>query len=120
MEDTHPEVNDISQFPLDINQIIDVINNLKEGVYGVDLKGNCIFYNHTSKELLGYSHVDQLIGQNMHTLIHHSHEDDTCKETDQQESTYELVYRIIKGSRYPFYVKDYVSVTRELVGKLLV
>lgn len=45
-----------------------------EGIYGVDLDGNCVFINRAGAELLGYRPED-VLGCNMHTLMHHSHPD---------------------------------------------
>lgn len=42
------------------------------GIYGVDLRGRCIFINRAGAEILGYS-PDEVLGRNMHYLIHHTH-----------------------------------------------
>lgn len=44
------------------------------GIYGIDLRGRCIFINSAGAALLGYT-PDEAIGRNMHYLIHHSHAD---------------------------------------------
>ncbi|MFC7297628.1 PAS domain S-box protein [Herminiimonas aquatilis] len=44
-----------------------------DGVYGIDLSGQCTFINPAGAAMLGYS-VDQVVGKNMHRLMHHSHE----------------------------------------------
>lgn len=41
------------------------------GIYGIDLNGRCIFINQAGASLLGYS-PDEMLGRNMHYLIHHS------------------------------------------------
>lgn len=46
-----------------------------EGIYGVDLKGDCTFCNPKCIEILGYSDETELIGKNMHSLIHHTKRD---------------------------------------------
>lgn len=43
-----------------------------EGIYGIDLRGRCIFINGAGAAMLGYS-ADEVVGRNMHYLIHHSH-----------------------------------------------
>ncbi len=45
-----------------------------EGIYGLDLQGLATFANPACCRMLGYS-VDELIGQPMHSLIHHSYPD---------------------------------------------
>jgi PAS domain S-box-containing protein len=48
-----------------------LLNSTGEAIYGVDLQGNCTFCNPACLRLLGYAECD-LLGQNMHNLIHHT------------------------------------------------
>ena len=48
-----------------------------EGIYGVDMHGNCTFCNPSCLRMLGYEREDQLMGANMHELIHHTRADGT-------------------------------------------
>jgi PAS domain S-box-containing protein len=41
------------------------------GIYRIDAEGRCTFVNRTALELLGYAE-EELLGRNMHDLIHHS------------------------------------------------
>ena len=50
-----------------------LMESTSDGVYGIDLAGQCTFINPAGAAMLGYS-VDQVLGQNMHRLMHHSHE----------------------------------------------
>jgi len=52
-----------------------IFDSAAEGIYGLDNNGNCTFCNRASLILLGFSHEDELIGKNMHNLIHYSHND---------------------------------------------
>ena len=45
-----------------------------EGLYGIDLRGCCTFINRTGAEMVGYQ-PDELLGRNMHEVLHHSRED---------------------------------------------
>ncbi len=45
-----------------------------QGIYGIDMNGACTFMNKAALENLGYR-LDECIGRNMHSLIHHSHPD---------------------------------------------
>lgn len=45
-----------------------------EGIYGVDTEGRCHFVNPAAARMLGY-HPEELLGANMHDLLHHSHAD---------------------------------------------
>src|SRR5580692_4281879 len=48
-----------------------------EAIYGVDLDYRCTFCNPSCLRLLGYRHVDEVLGKNMHDLIHHTRADGT-------------------------------------------
>lgn len=54
-----------------------LLNSTVEGIYGVDLHGLCTFANPACVDILGYDDVSQLLGKNMHTLIHHTRKDGT-------------------------------------------
>lgn len=58
-------------------QIRLLLNCAGEGIYGVDLNGICTFCNPSCVRLLGYQSKAELIGKNMHTLIHHTRRDGT-------------------------------------------
>ena len=66
-------------------QVSLLLNSTAEAIYGVDLQGNCTFANPACIKMLGYSGMEQLLGKNMHDLIHHSYPDgrqmpvDVCK-----------------------------------------
>ena len=49
-----------------------LLNSTGEGIYGIDLEGNCTFANPACANLLGYDSVEDLLGQQMHKLIHHT------------------------------------------------
>jgi len=53
-------------------QIRLLLNSTAEGIYGVDINGDCTFINKSVLKILGYSHESELIGKNMHELIHHT------------------------------------------------
>ena len=48
-----------------------------EGIYGVDLKGRCTFINPAALKMLGITNEAQVLGKNMHALIHHTRPDGT-------------------------------------------
>jgi PAS domain S-box-containing protein len=56
-------------------QVLLLLNSTAEGIYGIDLQGNCTFSNPSCLKLLGYSEMEQLLGRNMHELIHYSYPD---------------------------------------------
>jgi PAS domain S-box-containing protein len=54
-----------------------VLDSAAEAIYGVDTKGNCTFCNAATLRLLGYRNADELLGKNMHALVHHTRPDRT-------------------------------------------
>ncbi len=59
------------------NKIRLLLDSTAEAIYGLDMDGNCSFANKACIQILGYKTTDELIGQNMHDLIHHSYPDAT-------------------------------------------
>ncbi len=49
-----------------------LLNSTGEGIYGVDLDGNCTFANPACITLLGFESDQDLLGRNMHELVHHT------------------------------------------------
>ena len=52
-----------------------LLNSVPEAVYGIDLRGDCTFCNPSCLRLLGYLDSSELLGKNMHELIHHTRGD---------------------------------------------
>jgi len=52
-----------------------ILDTTGEGIYGTDLDGNCTFCNRATVELLGYQRPEDLLGRNLHDLMHHSYAD---------------------------------------------
>jgi two-component system, OmpR family, sensor histidine kinase VicK len=53
-----------------------ILDSVGDGIFGMDLEGRLTFVNRSGAEMLGYS-PQELLGQNMHALIHHSRADGT-------------------------------------------
>lgn len=51
-----------------------LLESTGEGMFGIDLAGRCIFINRAGAAMLGYRPAEML-GLNMHELVHHTHED---------------------------------------------
>ena len=47
-----------------------ILKSAGEAIYGTDTSGDCTFCNPACVELLGFDSSDELIGQNIHSLIH--------------------------------------------------
>ena len=54
-----------------------LLDSAAEAIYGIDVHGNCTFCNPSCLRMLGYQHADELIGENMHQMVHHKHADET-------------------------------------------
>lgn len=52
-----------------------MLNSMSEGMYGVDINGNCTFVNAAFLRILGYADENELIGESIHALIHHTRAD---------------------------------------------
>ncbi len=51
-----------------------ILNAAGEGIYGLDLDGRCTFVNPAAAKMTGHA-VEELLGQPMHDVVHHSHPD---------------------------------------------
>ena len=54
-----------------------LLDSTAEAIYGVDTEGDCIFCNPACLSLLGYKSEAVILGENMHTLMHHHRKDGT-------------------------------------------
>ena len=60
-----------------------LLNSAAEGIYGLDLNGNCTFCNPACLNLLGYQNVDELLGRNLHEITHHTRADGSPYPADE-------------------------------------
>ena len=67
-----------------------LLESTGQGIYGIDLQGNCTFINRATCELIGYR-PDEALGRNMHELAHHHKPDGSLYPVDQCP-----VYRALK------------------------
>lgn len=59
-----------------------LLESTGEGIFGIDLDGRCTFINRAAARMLGYRN-DDVLGRNMHYLIHHAHPDGTHYPVDE-------------------------------------
>ena len=52
-----------------------LLDSTAEAIYGIDPRGCCTFANSACARLLGYADPSQLLGRNMHALVHHTRKD---------------------------------------------
>ncbi|MGI6358411.1 MAG: diguanylate cyclase domain-containing protein [Bacillota bacterium] len=78
-ETVRDRTSELEQSNRDLQQTRDrlqlILDSTAEAVFGLDIRGNCTFINASGLRLLGYGHQDELIGRNLHELIHHSYAD---------------------------------------------
>ena len=55
-----------------------LLSSMAEAMYGVDAGGICTFCNPACLRILGYESEADLIGKNLHEMIHHTHPDGSC------------------------------------------
>jgi len=60
-----------------------LLNSAAEGIYGLDLEGNCTFFNPAGLKLLGYQSESELLGRNLHEITHHTRPDGTPYPADE-------------------------------------
>ncbi|UXH79143.1 sensor histidine kinase [Roseateles amylovorans] len=51
-----------------------LLESTGEGIFGIDMDGRCTFVNRAACQTLGWR-TEEVLGRNMHALIHHSHGD---------------------------------------------
>ncbi len=73
-------------------QIRLLLESTAEAIFGIDLFGNCTFANPSCARLLGYSGPEELLGKNMHLLMHHSSTDGNPNPVQEC-----AVYRVLRG-----------------------
>ncbi len=54
-----------------------LLDSTAEAIYGIDLQGRCTFANPACLHMLGHQSPEDLLGRNIHTLIHHTRADGT-------------------------------------------
>ena len=52
-----------------------LLDSSLEAIYGLDTQGNCTFANPACLKVLGYEDTDEVLGKNMHDLMHHTRSD---------------------------------------------
>jgi PAS domain S-box-containing protein len=66
-----------------VAQVNLLLNSAAEGIYGLDLNGNCTFCNPACLSLLGYQSESELLGRNLHEITHHTRVDGSPYPADE-------------------------------------
>ena len=59
-----------------------LLESTGQGIYGIDLQGNCTFINRATCEMIGYR-PGEALGRNLHDLVHHHKPDGSICPVDQ-------------------------------------
>jgi two-component system, OmpR family, sensor histidine kinase VicK len=59
-----------------------ILESVADGIYGMDMDGKLTFLNPSAAEMFGYE-VDEILGGDMHKLVHHSHADGSPYSADE-------------------------------------
>ncbi|MDX9860654.1 MAG: PAS domain S-box protein [Rhodospirillales bacterium] len=84
-----------------------ILESTGEGIYAVDLEGRCTLCNPTAARILGYENPEDLLGHDVHALIHHSYADGSSYPVAECR-----VHRAI-ASMAPMYADDEVFWRRD-------
>jgi PAS domain S-box-containing protein len=93
-----------------------ILSSMGEGICQIDNDGNLVYLNTRGEELLGYR-ADELVGQNMHDVIHRHHPDgkivsaDTCpiRQAVKKAEAYEASNDFFQRKDGSFFPVEYVS-----------
>ena len=76
-----------------------ILNSVCDGIYGVDMQGNCTFINRAMEQLTGWK-MEDMMNHNQHYLLHHTHEDGSPHKMEDCP-----VYLTFKDKK-PRFIKD--------------
>jgi two-component system NtrC family sensor kinase len=108
-----------------------LLNSTAEAIYGLDLEGDCTFCNPACLRLLGYGAPKDLLGKNMHDLMHHTQADGSAyprqdceiyvavREGRASHVTHEVLWRADGTSFQAEYWSYPMYKTGELVGAVV-
>ena len=71
-----------------------LLDSTAEAIYGIDLEYRCTFCNLACLRALGYERIDEVLGKNMHDLMHHTRADGTVFPVEECR-----VHRVIQSGK---------------------
>src|SRR5882757_2551483 len=71
-----------------------LLDSTGEAIYGIDLEHRCTFCNLACLRALGYERIDEVVGKNMHDLMHHTRADGTLFPVEECR-----VHRVIQTGK---------------------
>jgi len=94
-----------------------ILESVGDGIYGIDLDGNCTVVNPAAAQMIGFK-PEEILGRNMHSLIHHTRADGTPypqEECPIQNTITDL--DTVRVSNEVFWRKDGTSFPVEYVAR---
>jgi two-component system, OmpR family, sensor histidine kinase VicK len=103
-----------------IRQSNSILESVGDGIYGIDLAGNCTVINPAALQMLGFKpqELGEVLGRNIHDLTHHSRADGTpypAAECPINNSVNDL--DTVRVSNEVFWRKDGTSFPVEYVAR---
>ncbi len=94
-----------------------ILESVGDGIFGIDLDGNATVVNYAAAQMLGYKQ-SELLGRNMHELIHHTSADGTpCAAADSPIHKTLVNFNTARISDEVFWRKDGTSFPVEYVAR---
>ena len=60
-----------------------LFDSTAEGIYGIDLEGNCTFCNQAAVRMLGFTDESEIVDRNTHQLVHHAKSDGSIHPVEE-------------------------------------
>jgi two-component system, OmpR family, sensor histidine kinase VicK len=94
-----------------------ILESVGDGIYGIDLDGKVTVVNSAAAQMLGYKQ-DEMLGRNMHQLIHHTRGDGTPYDSADSPIRKTLTnFATVRISNEIFWRKDGTSFPVEYVAR---
>ena len=78
----HEDISERKRADEVTRQMRQILESTDEGIYGIDLHGNCTVINRAACEMIGFG-LKEVLGKNMHELVHHHKPDGSPYPVDQ-------------------------------------
>ena len=73
----HEQISSDKKQTEQLRKIQMLLDSTREGIYGTDQHGCCTLANKACSDMLGFDTPEQLLGQQMHNIMHHTRADGT-------------------------------------------
>jgi PAS domain S-box-containing protein len=77
-----------------------ILDSTEEGIYHIDIDGNCLLINRAASQMLGYAE-EALVGKKLHDIIHHARADGTPYFWEESP-----VNKVVRGGSARAHVDD--------------